>query len=110
MNRRCRLGCLILAAAAVACTRRPSCASEPDRYLKEIKPVLRERCYSCHGALEQKAGLRVDTAQQMIDGEILENGELLSRLTHDDSDVRMPPEGAPLRPSEIAAKGPQSGS
>ena len=30
-------------------------------YAKDIKPLLKERCYACHGALKQKAGLRLDT-------------------------------------------------
>src|SRR6185503_18422789 len=30
-------------------------------YAREIKPLLRDRCYACHGALKQKAGLRLDT-------------------------------------------------
>ena len=28
-------------------------------YLKQVKPLLRERCYACHGPLKQKAGLRL---------------------------------------------------
>ena len=31
-------------------------------YLRDIKPVLKARCYACHGALKQKSGLRLDTA------------------------------------------------
>src|SRR5205085_2269522 len=31
-------------------------------YLKQVKPVLTERCLACHGALKQEAGLRLDTA------------------------------------------------
>ena len=37
-------------------------AAEPVDYLRDIKPILRERCYACHGALKQKAKLRLDTA------------------------------------------------
>src|SRR3954471_11823959 len=35
-------------------------------YLKEIKPVLVENCYKCHGASAQKGGLRLDTAASAI--------------------------------------------
>src|SRR5688572_27117891 len=31
-------------------------------YQKEIKPILAENCYRCHGASQQKGGLRLDTA------------------------------------------------
>ena len=37
-------------------------------YLTQIKPLLRERCFSCHGALKQRAGLRLDTVQLMVRG------------------------------------------
>ena len=37
-------------------------------YLRDIKPVLKARCYACHGALKQKAGLRVDTAANIRKG------------------------------------------
>ena len=30
-------------------------------YLTRVKPLLRARCYACHGGLKQKAGLRLDT-------------------------------------------------
>ncbi len=71
-------------------------------YLEKIKPLLRERCYACHGALKQKAKLRVDTAQQLIEADVIENGELLARLTSTDLDERMPPEGEALHAEEIA--------
>lgn len=83
-----------------------------DVYLKEIKPVLQERCYSCHGALKQKAGLRLDTAALIRkggkNGSVVAPGELdksslLERLTHPDPDERMPPEAKPLEAEEIAA-------
>ena len=73
-------------------------------YLKDIKPVLKERCFACHGALKQKGKLRVDTVAAMRDGEILGgDGELLYRITSTDDDDRMPPEGEPLHAHEIEA-------
>jgi len=81
-------------------------------YLRDIKPVLKARCYACHGALKQKAGLRVDSAANLRKGakgeDVLSIGkpgesEFLARLTAADAEERMPPEGAPLKPAEIAA-------
>ncbi len=47
----------------------PSVHAEEDvDYVKQIKPLLKERCYSCHGSLKQKAGLRLDTVRLMKDG------------------------------------------
>jgi mono/diheme cytochrome c family protein len=31
-------------------------------YLREVKPLLAEHCYKCHGASQQKGDLRLDTA------------------------------------------------
>ena len=68
-------------------------------YEKEIKPLLKERCYACHGALKQKADLRLDTAAAMRKGgdggDILAGDPslLLERVTTTDKDDRMPPEG-----------------
>lgn len=77
-------------------------------YPKEIKPLLKARCYACHGALKQKAGLRLDTVALMHQGgdsgSIIDPARalLLDRVTATDGDERMPPEGAPLSVEEIA--------
>lgn len=64
-------------------------------YAKDIKPMLSERCYACHGALKQKGGLRLDTVAALKTGG--DNGDatklLLEHLTTTDKDERMPPEG-----------------
>ena len=59
------LGLVLLAAAAL--TPHSSTAASPD-YLREIKPLLAPKCYPCHGALKQKANLRLDTVQLMLKG------------------------------------------
>ena len=79
-------------------------------YVKDIKPLLKAHCYTCHGALKQKAGLRLDTVASMRkggdDGSILKAGHpsLLERVTTTDKDDRMPPEGEGplLKADEIA--------
>ena len=97
---------LCCAATAVA-----GVTAERVDYLKDIKPVLAARCYACHGALKQKAGLRLDTAAAIRKGG--ENGpaivaskpeksRLLKRVTAKDEDDRMPPEGEPLTSEQIA--------
>jgi len=81
-------------------------------YLKDIKPVLKARCYACHGALKQKAGLRLDTAANILKGAKagpvvtqgkINESELLARITSKNLEERMPPEGKPLKSQEIAA-------
>lgn len=100
-------GCLAWSAAADG-------SASSSRYLSEIKPLLRDRCYACHGALKQKSGLRLDTATRLRAGAdggekaIIEpgdggTGELFRRLTSDDPDERMPPDAEPLTNGEVAA-------
>jgi len=76
-------------------------ADETGLYLQEIKPLLKARCYSCHGALKQESDLRLDTARSIIKAGIVEDGRLLRRVASADLDVRMPPEGEPLEPAQI---------
>jgi mono/diheme cytochrome c family protein len=82
-------------------------AAEPVDYRKEVKPILQERCYACHGALAQKGKLRVDSgafllkAQAIIPGKPGES-ELVLRIASDNEATRMPPEGLPLKPEQIA--------
>lgn len=40
----------------------------PVGYLREVKPVLAEHCHRCHGASQQKGGLRPDTAALALKG------------------------------------------
>ena len=87
-------------------------AEERVDYLKQIKPVLRERCFACHGALKQEGKLRLDTAALAIkggeSGAAFKPGDvdgslLLKRVTASDEAERMPPEGEPLKAEQIAA-------
>jgi hypothetical protein len=81
-------------------------------YVREIKPVLAARCYACHGALQQKGGLRVDTAQLLRDGgnsgpALLpgrpQESLVLARVSAHKKG-RMPPasEGEGLAPAQVA--------
>ncbi|NBQ02932.1 MAG: DUF1549 domain-containing protein, partial [Opitutae bacterium] len=79
----------------------------PD-YLQDVKPLLASRCFDCHGALKQEAKLRIDTAQSMIDAEIIipgkpDDSELIYRITTTEPEERMPPEheGAMFLENEV---------
>ncbi len=37
-------------------------------YLRDIKPLLTRECVKCHGATQQKGGLRLDTASAAVQG------------------------------------------
>jgi cytochrome c553 len=40
----------------------------PVDYLRDVKPLLATHCYKCHGATQQKNGLRLDTAAAALKG------------------------------------------
>ncbi len=65
------------------------------RFNRDIRPLLSDRCYACHGPGDQKADLRLDKAASATEFAILpgdpESSELLDRITSDDPDLRMPP-------------------
>jgi mono/diheme cytochrome c family protein len=81
-------------------------------YLRQIKPIFAKRCYSCHGALQQKSGLRLDTAALVrkggTQGAAVEPGKpddslLIEAITGQGGTAKMPPEGdgTPLSPEEL---------
>ena len=77
-----------------------------------IEPILRRRCYSCHGPDKQESGLRLDrraavlrggeTGPALLPGKAAKS-QLLLRVRSTASDERMPPTGARLTDAEIAA-------
>lgn len=67
-------------------------------YAKDIKPLLKERCVSCHGTVKQKGDLRLD-AGALIPKEAHES--LLERIVSNDEDEQMPPEGKRLSAEQI---------
>src|SRR5256885_1773858 len=66
-------------------------------YLRDVKPVLAENCYRCHGASQQKGGLRLDTAALAIKGG--DNGPALTLVRRLSLDLM----GLPPTIAEIGA-------
>src|SRR5262245_9672300 len=100
----------LLTVVVVASAASPLVAADVD-YTRDIKPILRERCYACHGALKQKAQLRLDTVALMVaggkSGSAVKPGDpagslLLDRVGDPEESTRMPPEGKPLTADQIA--------
>jgi len=82
-------------------------------YEHDIKPLFAAKCTSCHGALEQESGLRLDAGELILaggdNGPVLVQGDaddssLIHRVTAEDVDERMPPEGEgePLDAEQVA--------
>ncbi len=76
----------------------PVLAQEPVRFNRDIRPILSENCFSCHGPdkASRKAGLRLDErAAAVAQGAIVpgkpNESELLARVLSDDPHQTMPP-------------------
>ena len=88
---------LITILAILGLVRLCGAAERSGRYLDHVKPILRARCYAWHGALKQKAGLRLDTVGSMLGGgdygPVIRPGKasesvLLARVTSEDEEER----------------------
>jgi hypothetical protein len=47
----------------------PATSAPAATYLREVQPVLKHRCWACHGALQQQSDLRLDTVAAMTTGD-----------------------------------------
>jgi hypothetical protein len=96
------LACLVTAAVCGGVEAAPTVADPVDAAFFEthVRPVLVERCGSCHGAEKQKAGLRLDGLVGMLrggeSGPAIEPGDpaasnLVAAIRHESWE--MPPDG-----------------
>ncbi len=69
----------------------------------DVQPLLRRRCYGCHGAAAQMSGLRLDhKADAMRRGVVTPGNSGASKLIEMVEKRAMPPSGPKLTPEEIA--------
>ncbi|MEZ6130627.1 MAG: DUF1553 domain-containing protein [Planctomycetaceae bacterium] len=73
-------------------------AADPPQYNRDIRPILAEHCFACHGAdsASRKGDLRLDQREAAIDAGAISAGrpddsELISRIFTDDAETLMPP-------------------
>ncbi|HJO53207.1 MAG TPA: PSD1 and planctomycete cytochrome C domain-containing protein [Verrucomicrobiota bacterium] len=73
-----------------------SLKAEKVDFARDIRPVLSDACYSCHGPDKKarKAKLRLDDRKTAVESGVFSDGEMLARLTSTDPDERMPPPGS----------------
>ncbi len=72
-------------------------------FARDVEPLLRTRCYLCHGAQAQMNGLRLDQgfpSKAVVAGKSGES-KLIHRVEARDGVQVMPPVGARLTPEEI---------
>lgn len=81
----------------------PAASKETIDFARDVQPLLRKNCYSCHGAEQQEGGLRLDQKKRALEGGdegpvILPSKSGESRLLYlvaglDEDVGLMPPEG-----------------
>ena len=105
------LGATWASAQEAAKPAKPALNPADERFFEEkIRPLLANRCYSCHGADEQESGLRLDSREHLLKGGYSgpaavagkEDESLLLKVVAYDGDVKMPPSGK-MSDEEIAA-------
>jgi len=104
--------------APVACVLVFSCAAstvqaeDPVSFTKQIAPLFVKSCQACHGPQNPKGGYQLFTFERLMQpGESslapvkagsIDDSYLVDLLTETDADVRMPKDGDPLPPEQIA--------
>src|SRR5687767_7043075 len=94
---------VIIAVGMLVCG---SAMAAPMDYDKDVKKILEQHCFQCHGPEKQKSGLRLDVKESVLKGgesgepAIVPGSALKSHLiklvtTNDPADV-MPPKGERL--------------
>ncbi|MEE2989426.1 MAG: PSD1 and planctomycete cytochrome C domain-containing protein [Planctomycetota bacterium] len=84
-------------------------AEEPIRYDRDVRPILANHCFACHGpdAAKREGELRLDQPVAADRGIIVAGrparSELIKRVLSNDPDIRMPPPASrkQLSPAEI---------
>ncbi|QDU61195.1 Planctomycete cytochrome C [Planctomycetes bacterium Pan216] len=108
----------LLVGALAMCVARGSLALEPAQtaderveFARDIRPIFANHCNECHGA-DRSGGLRLtsrrdaftasDSGEVVIKAGHAKQSILLERITSQDEDAMMPPEGDRLSAKEVA--------
>src|SRR5437016_12337236 len=97
-------------AVMIAAVFTASAAPAPD-FSRDVRPLLEQHCFKCHGPQKQKGGLRLDTKEGAF--KTGESGEkaivpghaaksrLIKLVSSKDDAERMPSKGEPLSTAQI---------
>ncbi len=90
---------------------RTAALADPVDFEKQVRPILEEHCFDCHGEETQKHHLRMDNTVGILRGG--ESGEplmlpgksansyLIARVTSENQKELMPPKGERLTPEQV---------
>jgi len=88
----------LVASLAIASTAHAVPPQKPVSYTREVRPILSENCFYCHGAdaNHRKAKLRLDTEEGQKNPKLISPGhpdqsDLIRRILTDDDEDLMPP-------------------
>ena len=89
---------ILAVAVSLSVVLRLDAADDRPQYNRDIRPILAEKCFRCHGAdsAARKAELRLDQRDAAVDAEAIvagkpEASELIRRILSDDPEEVMPP-------------------
>lgn len=102
----CLLALISFAPLALAEEAKPS-PEQIEYFEKHVRPVLVEKCVSCHGDKKQQGGVRLDSRTAMDQASALVPGKpgdsrLVQVIKYSNDDIRMPPSGK-MPDDQIAA-------
>lgn len=102
---------LAYCAAALLVAGRIAAAAEPVDFVRDVRPILAARCFTCHGPDKQESDLRLDSAQSLaaggnsgpafVAGKSVES-ILVQAITGAGDVSKMPPEGEGLSADQVA--------
>jgi cytochrome c553 len=108
----CRLLCqaVTIALLAILSVRAEEPQANFDYFEREVRPILADSCWKCHGPEKQESDLRLDSRARLLQGGVSgpavvpgrpDQSLLVAALRHD-GDLKMPPQ-AKLSEAQIAA-------
>ena len=80
-------------------------------FVRDVQPLLKRHCFKCHSGDKREGGFRLDVRSAAFaggdEGIAIRKGEgasssLIKRVSGEDPDLLMPPEGDRLMPAEVA--------
>jgi hypothetical protein len=72
-------------------------AAQTADYTRDVEPLLKARCYGCHGPAQQMKGLRLDNKENVLAAGAL----IIARVTGANDLAVMPPVGKRLEPGQV---------